>query len=64
MAKRGMDLVLFMAAAQHVSQVAWKPSVKRSCEIKGQRTAKRLIRSAGVESNDTQTIHMIYHDIS
>ena len=23
MAKRGMDLVLFMAAAQHVSQVVW-----------------------------------------
>lgn len=26
MAKRGMDLVLFMAAAQHVSQVVWSPS--------------------------------------
>ena len=28
MAKRGMDLVLFMAAAQHVSQVVWSLAVK------------------------------------
>ena len=28
MAKRGMDLVLFMAAAQHVSQVVWSLAEK------------------------------------